>query len=1043
VATVIASFSFHVAHPWWLLAALVAVPAVLLAWKGLEAVGPKRRIIVVAARVVVISLLALLLAEPLLARKHDQVTLIAIMDRSQSVSPQLGDASIKYVNKGLAEMRVAAADDEEPPAGSFIGRAWQYMARKAKDLFGTRSDDRVAIIDTGETAVIEQLASTRATVHERAESLSGDQTNLSEAVQLGMAIAPPDRAVRMLLVSDGNETTGDLRAASRVAAANGIPIDVLPLRYRHTQEVIFSRLVSPPTAESGQTVALRFVLSSTGPARGRIHLAQNGHNININPVPGGEGFDAPVVIEKEGVKAFSISLPVGTQGLHEYEATFIPDDPSQDGIAQNNRATSMTYVSGPGHVLIVDSDGVSGGTIMRTLSAAHIDVQHTSGEAFPSSLAHLLDVDAVVLANVSCGDFSLDQQQMLTDYVKELGGGLVMVGGPQSFGAGGWIGSPVAEVLPVDMDPPQKKQMPKGALVLILHACEMPQGNYWGKEVAYAAVGSLSRLDLVGVMSYNWDGGKLWDYPLQPVGDKTGVMAAIKQMQMGDMPDLASPLQEAYEALSKSDAAQRHIIIITDGDPSGPSDALLAKLREARITVSGVTVFPHSSADDQNIERIARQTGGRPYANIDPNNLPKIFIKEAQTIKKSLIQEEPFTPKIVNPTSEILRGLPSLPPLKGHVLTGPKGGLAETLVLGPDDDPILASWQAGVGRAVAMTAGADSRWAPEWIGWGGFDRFWEQTLRWAAKSRQPADCIVFADVDGRTVTVTVEGVDRKGDFVQFSTVTGRTIGPDMEPKDLALSQTGPGQYRGTFTAGGAGSYLINLRYQKAGSTTWNSVPSVVSVPFAPEFRDLADNTPLLEEVAHETGGRILPTTPEGVDLFSRAGLALPETPLPLTRLMLGLIVALFIIDVACRRLALDVRAIASAAWGRVKRLWPRRTAAQDARLTQLKERTLAVRGQLKGSGPADRPAPAPPHTKTAGAGRRFEVSEDAVAKAELPDSATETPRAAPRPSSTGPAKPAAATPSSQKPAEGSHLDQLLKARRQARKGPGQGEDKQT
>ena len=79
-----------------------------------------------------------------------------------------------------------------------------------------------------------------------------------------------------------------------------------------------------------------------------------------------------------------------------------------------------------------------------------------------------------------------------------------MVGGAESFGAGGWIGSPVSEILPVDMDPPQKKQLPKGALVLIMHACEMPQGNYWGQQVAIAAVNTLSRLDLVGILAYGW-----------------------------------------------------------------------------------------------------------------------------------------------------------------------------------------------------------------------------------------------------------------------------------------------------------------------------------------------------------------------------------------------------------------------------------------------------------------------------------------------------------------------------------------------------------
>ena len=102
---------------------------------------------------------------------------------------------------------------------------------------------------------------------------------------------------------------------------------------------------------------------------------------------------------------------------------------------------------------------------------------------------------------------------MICRYVTDLGGGLVTIGGPESYGAGGWIGSPVARILPVDMDPPQKKQMPKGALVLIMHACEMPRGNYGGKRVAIAAIRSLSRLDYVGVLVYGWGaGGASWVY---------------------------------------------------------------------------------------------------------------------------------------------------------------------------------------------------------------------------------------------------------------------------------------------------------------------------------------------------------------------------------------------------------------------------------------------------------------------------------------------------------------------------------------------------
>ncbi len=78
---------------------------------------------------------------------------------------------------------------------------------------------------------------------------------------------------------------------------------------------------------------------------------------------------------------------------------------------------------------------------------------------FLIDLAKLMDTDAIILVNTDCSNFTFAQQDMICSYVNDLGGGLVMTGGPSPFGAGGWIGSPVAEILPVDLDPPQKKQL--------------------------------------------------------------------------------------------------------------------------------------------------------------------------------------------------------------------------------------------------------------------------------------------------------------------------------------------------------------------------------------------------------------------------------------------------------------------------------------------------------------------------------------------------------------------------------------------------------
>ena len=590
-----------------------------------------------------------------------------------------------------------------------------------------------------------------------------------------------------------------------------------------------------------------------------------------------------------------------------------------------------------------------------------------------------------------------------------------MVGGPKSFGAGGWIGSPVADILPVDLDPPQKKQMPKGALVMIMHACEMPDGNYWGKMVAKAAAKTLSRLDLVGVLAYNWQGGGDWVYPLSSVDDKEGILSSIDQMIMGDMPSLQDHLQQAYNKLKDCDAAVKHVIVISDGDPTAPTDKLLNQCVDAGITVSTVAIAAHDISYEARLRRVALTTGGRPYTATNPAQLPQIFIKEAQVVRRALIMEEPFMPVITSPLSEIVRGLSSgLPQLDGYVLTGPKGGLNQVVLSSHEKDPVLATCQSGLGRCVAFTSSVDSRWASNWLSWPGFERFWEQTVRWAGKPAQSSDCEVFADVQGRDVTVNIEAIDPEGKSIQFANIDGQVIAPDVSSIPLDLIQIGPGQYQGQFQGGESGSYIVNLQYRKVGEDAKTHImQTTVTIPFAPEFRDLSDNEPLLAEVCSMTGGKkfLLHQDPNLVTVYDHAGLKFPRSQMPLTKPLMFLWIVLFLLDVAVRRVAVDFRAMVRRAVALIRAARGQRKV--DQTLERLKARRAKLIEKLS--------------SRKAGrlASKRYEAN--AEYKGDLPVAkATEPPK--PEPEKKEPEK---AAPKKTAPAS-SHIDRLLKAKQKAK-----------
>ncbi len=905
------TYSFYFNQPLWLVGLFLLIPVIWLGLRNLSALEPARRTLAIIFRCLILIILFALLARPMLARTNRRVTVVAIIDKSQSIPSELQQASLDYLNNAL--------ENKAP-------------------------EDQLAVIDVAEAASITKLPSENIEVRQRNTTLNGQQSKLSDGIQMAMAIAPPDTAVRILFVSEGNETSGDLKEAARIAAVNGIPIDVLPLHYKYDNEVIIKRLAAPARARSEQTISLRFILNSTSYSTGRLQLNLNNRELDLDP----ETAEITLPIElKPGTNVKTISLPVGTRGIHEFEAIYIPDEKSQDVISQNNSATAITNVAGPGCVLIIDTDGSSGRILEKTLANSSIDVKYSQANNFPDNLTRLMDTDAVLLVNTDCSKFTFQQQEILCRYVTDLGGGLVMVGGPEAFGAGGWIGSPVAKILPVDLDPPQKKQMPKGALVLVIDR----SGSMTGEKVeickiaAMAAVRLLSRRDLMGLVVF--DATSSWLVPLQPAEDKNKINQLIRSIGAGGGTVMGPAMQKAFEALSDVDVTIKHVIILTDGQTSDGD--LCAKLgndmANSDITVSTVAVGPQTNS--KLLYDIAEVTQGRFYQVADPMNIPEIFVKEAQVVRRSMIIEQTFTPQLVSGYSEVLGSLSTqLPVLDGYVLTGPKGGLNQTVLTSDQVDPVLAICQSGMGRCVAYTSSIDSRWASNWLQWGGFNSFWEQIIRWSGKPAQSTDCDITADVQGSRVIVNVEAIDADGKFINFSGIEGQVITPNVSSETLELTQIGPGQYQGRFQAATSGSYIVNLRYNKLGEDTRQHLTTTaVTIPVAPEFRDLSDNAPLLTQISEISGGRILSSDPSQADLFDRSGLKFPETQMPLIRPLMVIWLALFLLDVAVRRVILDIRAI-------VRRIvlplrYRKDKRKEDKTLEQLKLRRQKIHDQLK------------------------------------------------------------------------------------------------
>ncbi|HLP84158.1 MAG TPA: glutamine amidotransferase, partial [Phycisphaerales bacterium] len=418
--------------------------------------------------------------------------------------------------------------------------------------------------------------------------------------------------------------------------------------------------------------------------------------------------------------------------------------------------------------------------------------------------------------------------------------------------------------------------------------------------------------------------GHRWVHPLSPVGDGTAIKRAINALTFGDMQDFTPSFQLSLNSLKDADAGQKHMIVISDGDPSMPPVSLLQEFKDNGITCSTVEVFPHSGADSSRMEEIARLTGGRHYfVNTQAGlaKLPEIFMKEAMTVRRSLIWEsgKGVTPSLLPGASSTLRGVTSVPVINGYVVTAEREGLALTTakVIGADPDqgdPLLAQWQYGLGRVVAYTSDASTKWNASWVGWQGYRQFWEQHVRWTMRPQGSANVRVLTETKGDNTLVTIEALDTKGERLSFANFRGRLAKPDGTGEGVEFTQVAPGRYQATVPTELSGSYVLSARYAAsdanvAGGVLEGAVQAAISRPFADEYRVLRDNTALLTQIAELTGGRVLTGDPRVDALWDRTALEMPvaKTPIWLTVAIIGLI--LFVLDVGVRRVRLDAQMV--------------------------------------------------------------------------------------------------------------------------------------
>jgi len=845
------AFQLELTRP-WMLAALVVLPLlVLYHFRSLIDFARWQRWFSFVCRTLVVLLLVLALAGLALLTPTTRQYVVFAVDSSLSIGEESRYAIQKYI------------DDAKEHGGknelAFL--AFAERPGLVADEFNTES---LALDETASKG-----------------------TNLAAVVEVATAAIPPFYVPQVVLLTDGNETAGDVLQA---ALASRVPISTVPLATRDEPEVQVSAVNAPAQVRKGEPFYVEVVIDSNHEDEGYIDIFRG--DIKV-----GDRESQPRRKIKKGENRFRFQQTIteADDKQMEYSVHIRGFD---DALLDNNSASGLVFAAGKPTILLIDAVQRQVDHLRWALIEQDINVQWRPAEGIPRTLMELQQFDAVALSNVPATALSIKQMEVMRTYVQDLGGGLIMLGGDQSFGLGGYYKTVLEEILPVRSNFEKEKEKPSLAMVLIVDK----SGSMGGvkielaKDAAKAAVELLGPRDKVGVIAF--DGASYWVSEIHSASDKHFVIDRISTIEASGGTSIYPAMADAYDALGATVSKLKHVILLTDGHSSpGDFEGVAADMAAARMTVSTVAVG--QGADQPLLEMIAREGNGRYYYCDDPQNIPQIFAKETVTASKSAINELPFVPQLIRPT-QVLRNVPldTAPFLLGYVVTRPKP-TSEFILASESGDPVLVWWRYGLGMTVAFTSDAKSRWAAEWLSWPDFGTFWAQVARHAMRKSEAKGVFVELFRKGNKATVTLDAVDPAGKFVNASDTNLTLIQPSLKTENLSMTQVAPGRYAAEFAIAERGVYHLELSQNRQQQVAFRQTRGLV-VGYPDELRLRPTNEELLEKVAQVSGGKHDPSPKEIFDIGDRTAMRAQ----PLWPYLLMAAAAIFVLDVALRRIDL-------------------------------------------------------------------------------------------------------------------------------------------
>ena len=871
---------FDFTHPWFL--TLTALLCWLL-WAqrhSLARFTPAQRRTCFAIRALILLLLVFALAGARLVLPSRDLAVLFAVDESAGISAAARKQAQEWVNAALGVK----------PSGDLAGIV--TFARSAQVAHAPA--ERITLPVTWNSPAAREET---------------EETDIGSALAFATAMFPVERARRVVLLTDGNDTAAHALEAARELARAGVDLITVPLRNGDAPEVLVENVEAPRRLKAGEPFDLVARIRSNTAMQTKVRLYQNQFLI--------EERDLTLAAGVNEFRAANVQ-PEGNFVTYEVETI-----PANDTLAENNRAQTTVSLRGQPRVLLIDAQPEKNRALPDVLRAEKIEVESRAVLGAPKTLEDLQQFDLLILHDVPALHLGREQMELYRRWVQDFGGGFVMIGGEQSYGVGGYFRTPIEQLLPVRMEHQDRQDVPSVALLIVLDRSGSMTAQVQGvpkmslaNQGAALALNVLQAKDYFGVLAVDTRAHTI--APLQQHPSKAAVEQRILSVNAGGGGIyIYTSLAESFQLLRDIPARVKHVILFSDaadaeekvggemGDGArggGSSLELASAMLAAKITTSVVALGMETDKDTGFLRQLAERGNGRFYFTSDATTQPQIFSTETLKVAQSSLIEEPFLAQPVG-KSPMIAGIDwaQSPLLLGYNATKPKP-TADLLLASERGEPLLSTWRFGLGQTVAFTSDAKNRWAAEWLTWPGFGKFWTQLVRGVMRKSDQANFAIEALETAGQLQIEVDAVKPDGSFHNALPLAIHALGDDQQSRSVEAIQTAPGRYRALLPLPSRGTTVVSVTSSQLpdGGTVFGHTRS-----YPREYFTTETNETLLRQMSSIAHGRH--DAPPRDAFGKRPQPALQ--PRPLTSFFLMAALCLFPLDIWLRRRAWPERTL--------------------------------------------------------------------------------------------------------------------------------------